>query len=154
MLPESLESVGLGCFQKDAKLREVDLPSGVTHLGADFFLGCTSLRLVVIPNPEAKFWRPIRNLTGLLTPKMNPGLLVVGPSVFAPGKVWVEENDLAYADLSKPWAEQSVQTQHSLTAYVRDCRKQSHTIPECLLPLVQGIPAELLTVPTAKTTNA
>ena len=49
LLPNSVESVGRGCFHT-SKLKDIVFSANTTEIGADAFLQCQNLRYVKLPN--------------------------------------------------------------------------------------------------------
>lgn len=49
-LPQSLKSIGLGCFTGCSSLKEINLPNGLESIGYEAFSYCKSLERMVIPD--------------------------------------------------------------------------------------------------------
>ncbi|MDE7202638.1 MAG: leucine-rich repeat domain-containing protein, partial [Lachnospiraceae bacterium] len=62
VLPETIQSIGAGAFDRMQALREIHLPKGVKEIGFSAFSGCSSLKRITIPDniekiSESTFFR-------------------------------------------------------------------------------------------------
>ena len=50
LVPDSITSLGHGCFENCISLKEITIPNSITSLGDGCFFGCKSLEKIIIPN--------------------------------------------------------------------------------------------------------
>ena len=81
VLPEGLQTIESGVFQRCTNLKEITIPQSVREMGQSVFYGCTSLKEVVLPAamPYMSHWL-FQNCTALERLTIGEGLKNIGNS--------------------------------------------------------------------------
>ena len=87
IIPDSIETIGVGVFASCSNLGSVKIGSSVTSIGEDVFLSCTVLTGIIIPNSVTSIGeRAFYGCTSLTSVEIGTGITSIGNHAFAYNK--------------------------------------------------------------------
>lgn len=84
VIPDSIETIGLGAFYNCTNLANVSLGQGLTAISGELFAGCSSLVEITIPNGVLTLGaKSFYSCTNLESVKLGSGLTEIGVEAFS-----------------------------------------------------------------------